>query len=132
MKDYIKLADATTIEIEDGASLGAIIHIAATEADALIVSAAITTANLAHVEFYNPGATEPYGVYDNLLAIESPTRQTNEDGTVTVTIRLREKTDVELRLDALEEKDVEHGSAIDALELSDEMQNDVLDELLMG
>lgn len=116
--DYMKLHDGTDITIEDGASLDRIIHIAATEADALAVSAAITPANLAHVEFYNEGAETPYGVYDNLIAIEAPTRQTNEDSTVTVTISLREPTALELR--------------VAALEISDEMQNDVLDTLLMG
>lgn len=130
--DYIKLTDGTQVTIEDGASLGRIIHIAATEADALTVSAAITPANLAHVEFYNEGAETPYGVYDNLIANEAPTRQTNEDSTVTVTISLREPTELELRVLALEAKDIVHGNAIDALEVSDEMQNDVLDELLMG
>lgn len=115
MKDYIKLADATTIEIEDGAILGAIIHIAETEAEALAVSAAITPANLASVEFYNPSAEEPYGVYDNLIANKAPTRQTNEDGTVTVTISLREKTELEKRVDALEESQATQDGAIDDL-----------------
>lgn len=116
--DYIKLTDGTQVTIEYGASLASIIHIAATEADALAVSAAITPANLAHVEFYNEGAETPYGVYNNLISNYAPTRQTNEDTTVTVTISLREQTELELRMAALE--------------ISDEMQNDVLDTLLMG
>ena len=118
MKDYIKLADATTIEIEDGASLGAIIHIAENEAEALAVSAAITTANLAHVEFYNPGAENPYGVYDNMIANDAPTRRTNEDGTVTVTISLREETELEKRVDALEESQATQDGAIEDLGLA--------------
>ena len=120
MKDYIKLADNTTIEIEDGASLREIIHIAATEADALAVSAAITPANLAHVEFYNPeqNSENPYGLYEDLTANAAPTRQTNEDGTVTVTISLREKTNIELRLDALEESQATQDGAIADLGLA--------------
>ena len=116
--DYIKLTDGTQVTIEDGASLDRIIHISDTEADALAVSAAITPTNLAHVEFYNEGAETPHGVYDNLIAIEAPTRQTIDNGHVRVVISLREQTELELR--------------VAALEISDEMQNDVLDELLMG
>lgn len=100
--DYIKLTDETQITIEDGASLDRIIHTAATEADATAVCAAVTAENIAHVEFYNEGAEQPYGVYDDLALNAPPTRH-DENGAVVVTISLREKTDIEKRLDALEE-----------------------------
>lgn len=116
--DYIKLADKTQVTIEDSASLDRIIHISATEADATAVCAAVTAENIAHVEFYNGGAEQPYGVYDDLALIEPPTRQTNEDGTVTVTISLREKTDLELRVDALEESQATQDGAIEDLGLA--------------
>ena len=115
---YIKLADSTQIAIEDGASLDRIEHIAATEADALAVGAAFTPANLTHVEFATAPDDEPHGVYDNLALISAPTRQDIEDGKVLVTIRLREKTDLELRVDALEESQATQDGAIEDLGLA--------------
>lgn len=100
--DYIKLTDGTQLTIEDGASLDHIIHISDTEADATAVCAAVTAENIAHVEFYNEGAEQPYGVYDGLTLTAPPTRH-DENGAVVVTISLREKTGIEKRLDALEE-----------------------------
>lgn len=112
--DYIKLNDNTQITIKDGASLDRIVHIAETEDEAVNVCAAITPANLSHVEFCDEEGTA-YGIYDNLALNAVPTRQTNEDGTVTVTISLREKTTLELRVDALEESQANQDGAIEDL-----------------
>lgn len=95
------LNDGTAITIEDGASLRCIRHIADDETAAQAVCAYLTVANLQRVEFRTDSGGS-YGVYNNLISDSAPTRQTNEDGTVTVTISLRQKTDIELRLDALE------------------------------
>lgn len=95
------LNDGTSITIEDGASLRCIRHIADDETAAQAVCAYLTVANLQRVEFRTDSGGS-YGVYDNLIIDAAPMRQTNEDGTVTVTISLRQKTDIELRLDALE------------------------------
>lgn len=110
--DYIKLTDGTQFTIEDGASLERITHISATEADAVAVCAAVTAENIAHVEFYNEGAEQPYGVFDDLTLNAPPTRH-DEDGAVVVTISLREKTDIEKRLDALEESQEVQDGAIE-------------------
>ena len=110
--DYIKLTDGTQVTIEDGASLDRIIHISATEADATAVSAAVTAENIAHVEFFNEDAEQPYGVYDDLALNAPPTRH-DENGAVVVTISLREKTDIEKRLDALEESQQIQDGAIE-------------------
>lgn len=111
--DYIKLTDGTQVTIEGGASLDRIIHISDTEADAVAVCAAVTAENIAHVEFYNEGAKQPYGVYDDLTLNAPPTRH-DENGAVVVTISLRGKTDIEKRLDALEElQDVQDGAIED-------------------
>ena len=115
---YIKLADSTQIPIEDGASLDRIEHIAENEAAALAVGAAFTPENLAHVEFATAPDDEPHGVYENLALIEPPTRRDTEDGKVLVTIRLREKTDLELRVDALEESQATQDGAIEDLGLA--------------
>lgn len=95
------LNDGTAITIEDGASLRCIRHIADDETAAQAVCAYLTVANLQRVEFRTDSGGS-YGVYNNLISDSAPTRQTNEDGTVTVTISLRQKTDIELQLDALE------------------------------
>ena len=110
--DYIKLTDGTQVTIEDGASLDRIIHISATEADATAVCAAVTAENIAHVEFFNEDAEQPYGVYDDLALNTPPTRH-DENGAVVVTISLREKTDIEKRLDALEESQQIQDGAIE-------------------
>lgn len=110
--DYIKLTDGTQVTIEDGASLEHIFHTAANEADAVTVCAALTPENLSHVEFFNEGAENPYGVYDDLILNSPPTRQ-DGDGVVIVTISLREKTDIEKRLDALEESQEIQDGAIE-------------------
>lgn len=115
--DYMKLADGTQITIEDGAHLGQIVHIAETEADAMEVCAAITPENISSVEFYSEDAEEPYGIYENLALNSAPARQTNEDETVTVTISLREKTELELRVDAFEEGQQIQDGAIEDLGL---------------
>lgn len=97
----LKLNDGATIAIEDGATLNYIVHIAADETAALAVCAQLKTENLRHVEFQTESG-EAFGIYNNLISDVAPARQTNDDGTVTVTISLRQKTDVELRLDSLE------------------------------
>ena len=111
--DYMKLADKTQITIEDGASLDHIVHITESEADAQAACMAVReSGNLDHVEFFNEGAEEPYGVYDDLALNAPPTRH-DENGAVVVTISLREKTDIEKRLDALEESQQIQDGAIE-------------------
>ena len=109
--EILKLYDGTTIPLEEGASLADMRHIAADEAAALAVCNAITPENLRHIEFSMDG-DEPHGVYDNLIADHAPTRQNLEEGGVLVVISLREKTPVELRLDALEESQETQDGAI--------------------
>ena len=119
--DYMKLADKTQITIEDGASLDRIVHVAENEADAQAVCMAVRDAgNLDHVEFYNEGVEQPYGIYDDLALNAQPTRH-DENGAVVVTISLREKTDTEKRLDALEEsQEIQDGAIEDiGMALSD-------------
>lgn len=115
MKDFIKLHDGTTVEIEDNASFDRIVHIAANEEAAVEVCSKLTYDNLKTVEFWNGGAEMPHSVYDNLTLNYIPTRQTNVDGTVIVVISLREKNALELRLDALEESQATQDGAIEDL-----------------
>ena len=115
---YIKLADGTQYLIEDGASLDHIEHIAADEAAALAVCAKFTPENLAHVEFSTDPEDEPHGIYENLVLNAAPIRQDTEDGKVLVVISLREKTELELRVDALEESQAVQDGAIEDLGLA--------------
>ena len=110
--EILKLYDGTTIPLEEGASLADMRHIAANETAALAVCDAITPENLRHVEFSMDG-DEPHGIYENLIADHAPTRQNLDEGGVLVVISLREKTDIEKRLDALEESQQIQDGAID-------------------
>lgn len=103
--DKIILANKTEFEIADGASLGNI-QIKAENFEAIkTITDAFTADNLAEVTFTHNGETS--GKYTDLKCdgfTYAPNADTDgkEDGTYTVTIRLRTKTDVEKRLDALE------------------------------
>ena len=110
--EILKLYDGTTIPLEEGASLAEMRHIAANETAAVAICNAITPQNLRHVEFSMDG-DEPHGIYENLIADHAPTRQTLEEGGVLVVISLREKTDIEKRLDALEESQQIQDGAIE-------------------
>lgn len=74
--DKIKLFDSTTFDIEDGASLGHIVHMAKSAAKAQSIAAKITEDNLVHVEFWHDDVLT--GVYENLGL--TGTSATEEDG----------------------------------------------------
>lgn len=99
--DKIILKDQTSFEVADGASLGNI-QIKAENFEAIkTITDAFTADNLAEVTFTHNGETS--GKYTDLKCdgfTYAP--NTDEDGTYTVTIRLRTKTEIENRLDALE------------------------------
>lgn len=106
----IKLNDGTRLPIEDLASLGHIEHIAPNEAEAVAVCGLLTTFNCSHVEFLNNGAVA--GTYDDVVIVDVPSRTTQEDGTVLVAFGLRQKSDIELRLDTHDEEITELQEAI--------------------
>ncbi len=103
--DKIILANKTEFEIADGASLGNI-QIKAENFDAIkTITDAFTADNLAKVTFTHNG--EVSGEYTDLKSdgftyAPNTDEAGKEDGTYTVTIRLRTKTEIEKRLDALE------------------------------
>lgn len=103
--DKIILKDKTEFEIADGASLSNI-QIKAKSFDSVkTITDAFTEENLQEVTFEHNG--EASGKYTDLKSdgfAYTPNTDTDgkEDGTYTVTIRLRTKTDIEKRLDALE------------------------------
>lgn len=110
--DKLKFMDGTEIEIEDGASLAEVTHIAANEANAMFVCGKITPENVAHLDFLHGDAVT--GSYDHVIIAAPTTREDGEEGAVIVRMHFREKSDVELRLDALEEsQDVQDGAIED-------------------
>jgi hypothetical protein len=103
--DKIILANKTEFEIADGASLGNIqIKVENFEAVKTITDA-FSADNLQEITFTHNGETS--GKYTDLKSdgftyVPNMGEDGAEDGTYTVTIRLRTKTEIEKRLDALE------------------------------
>lgn len=110
--DKLKFIDGTIIDIEDGASLDHITHIARNEADALFVCGKVTSENVEHLDFLHGEAVT--GSYDHVIIAAPTTRENGEGETVIVRMHFREKTDLEIRVDALEEsQDVQDGAIED-------------------
>lgn len=103
--DKIILKNKTEFEIAEGASLGNI-QIQSKSFDGIkTITDAFTADNLQEVTFTHNDAVS--GEYTDLKSdgftyAPNTDEAGKEDGTYTVTIRLRTKTDIEKRLDALE------------------------------
>ena len=113
MKDTMILKNGTIIELEAGASLGSIQVAAANRAAMVTTWEALTHDNLTAVQIKN-GDGLVVGNYTDLVLV-SETSMVAADGTVLTTYSLREKTDEEKRLDALEEGKAVQDWAIDDL-----------------
>lgn len=113
MKDTMILKNGTIIELEAGASLGALQVAAANRAAMVTTWEALTHDNLTAVQIKN-GDGLVVGNYTDLVLV-SETSMVAADGTVLTTYSLREKTDEEKRLDALEEGKAVQDGAIDDL-----------------
>ena len=113
--DKLKFFDGTIIDIEDGASLGEVTHIASNEANALYVCGKVTAENVSHLEFFHGELLT--GEYDNVIIAAPTTREDGEGETVIVRMHFREKTDLEIRVDALEESQEVQDGAIEDLGL---------------
>lgn len=109
--DKLKFADGTIIDIEEGASLGEVTHIASNEANALFVCGKVTAENVASLQFLHGEAVT--GDFQNVVIAAPTTREDGEGESVVVRMHFREKTDVELRLDALEEGQTVQDGAIE-------------------
>lgn len=109
--DKIKLVDGTTIDIEDGASLSNVTHIANNEADAIFVCEKITPENVTSLQFLHDDAVT--GDYQGIMISEPATRENGDGETVIVRMHFREKTDLEMRVDALKESQEVQDGAIE-------------------
>lgn len=111
MKDTLILKNGTTIELEAGASLGALQVVAADRAAMVATWGALTPDNLAAVQIKN-GDGVTVGNYADLV-LTSETSVVASDGTVLTTYNLREKNEIEKRLDAVEEGQAVQDGAIE-------------------
>lgn len=116
--DKIILRDKTEFEIADGASLGNI-QIKAENFDAIkTITDAFTEENLQEVTFEHNG--EASGKYTDLKSdgftyAPNTDEAGKEDGTYTVTIRLRTKTEMEKAIDELKAGHEANAEAIQEL-----------------
>ncbi|WP_347025239.1 hypothetical protein, partial [Hungatella hathewayi] len=109
-KDTMILKNGTIIELEAGASLGAL-QVVATDRAAMVATwEVLTPDNLAAVQIKN-GDGIVIGNYTDLV-LASETSTVSADGAVLTTYSLREKTDIEKRLDAVEEGQAVQDGAI--------------------
>lgn len=109
--DKLKFVDGTIIDIEDGAILSEVTHIATNEANALFVCGKVTAENVATLQFLHGEAVT--GDYQNVVIAAPTTREDGEGESVIVRMHFREKTELELRVDALEESQEVQDGAIE-------------------
>ena len=116
--DKIILKDQTSFEIADGASLGNI-QIKAESFDAIkTITDAFTANDLAEVTFtHNDAVSGKYADLksDGFTYIQNTDEDGKEDGTYTVTIRLRTKTEMEKAIDELKAGHEANAEAIQEL-----------------
>ena len=101
MKDTMILKNGTIIELEAGASLGAL-QVVATDRAAMVATWEVLTPDNLGIVIGN--STD--------LVLASETSTVSADGAVLTTYSLREKTDIEKRLDAVEEGQAVQDGAI--------------------
>ena len=113
--DKLKFADGTIIDIEDGATLSEVTHIASNEANAMYVCGKVTAENVASLQFLHGDAVT--GDYQNVVIAAPTTREDGEGETVIVRMHFREKTDLEIRVYALEESQEVQDGAIEDIRM---------------
>lgn len=116
--DKIILKNKKEFEIADGASLGNI-QIQSKDFDGIkAITDAFTADNLAEVAFtHNDEVSGKYTDLkcDGFTYAPNTDEAGKEDGTYTVTIRLRTKNEIEKRLDSLEKGHIANATAIDSI-----------------
>ncbi len=111
-KDKLILKDGTTIELESGSSLDAIKAATENRKTMLEQWEMLTPENLKEVKIQN-GDGLTIGIYQELVLL-SETSVVTSDGSVLTTYHLREKTDTERRLEALEAgQEIQNGAISD-------------------
>lgn len=113
--DKLILNNQSQLNIENGSSLSDMKVISETKYDMVSVWDVLTEENLKHIEIQN-GDGVVIGVYDNIL-LDSETSKIQPDGKIITSFHLREKTEVELlreRVEQLESgQEVQDGAIMD-------------------
>ena len=110
VKDTLTLKDGTKIEMESGSSLSDIKVISDNKVAMVELWDKLTEDNLAKVTVKNSDGVV-VGRYSDLILV-SETSTIQGDGTVITSFNLREKTDTEKRLDAMESSQQTQDEAI--------------------
>lgn len=110
-KDKIILSNGYEIEIESGTSLSDVRIISGTKYDMLATWDVLTQENLSSVRVVN-GDGLAVGNYSDLVLVSETSSE--KDGKIETSFNLREKTETEKRLDALENgQEVQDGAISD-------------------
>ena len=112
-KDTLILKDKSVIELEAGASLNDIRVVSGSRAAMVDTWCRLTPDNLSAVTIKN-GDGVAVGSYAGLV-LENETSTILEDGSVLTSFNLREKTDIEKRLEAVEQGQQMQDEGIDEL-----------------
>jgi hypothetical protein len=115
MKDKLILSNNTKIEIESGSSLSGMKIISETKYDMLTAWDMLTEENLKHIEIQNEDGVA-IGSYDNIL-LEREASTIQPDGKILTSFHLREKTEVELLRERIEQ--LESGQEVQDGAISD-------------
>ncbi len=99
MKDILTLANGTTVELENGATLGSMKVVFADKASMVETWDMFTDENLKSVNIANSSGAVIAEYTDLVCASVKSTEQ--EDGTILTVFELRQKTEVELLKEAL-------------------------------
>lgn len=99
MRDKLILNDNTEITIESASSLSDIRVVSEAKEDMLAIWDMLSPENLKSVRVAN-GEGFTVGFYSNLVLVSETSRK--KEGKIETSFNLREKTDMEKRLDALE------------------------------
>lgn len=111
MKDKLILKNETEIEIESGASLSDIRVLFDTKKEMISTWDMLTPENISFVRIVN-GDGVTVGNYSDLVLVSETSSE--KDGKIDTSFNMREKTDMEKRLDALENgQEVQDGAIAD-------------------
>lgn len=113
MKGTLILKNGEVISLEPGSRLGALCVVSADRKEMVNIWELFTEQNLKKVEIKN-GEGVVIGNYTDIILV-SETSVVSSNGTVSTTFSLREKTEMEKRIDALEEEQEVQNDAIDDL-----------------
>lgn len=110
-KDKIILSNGTEIQIESGASLSDIRVISETKYDMIATWDMLTAENLSSVRVVN-GDGLTVGTYSDLILVSETSVE--KDGKIETSFNLREKTEMEKRIDWIENRqEVQDGAITD-------------------